>query len=146
MTSHPLDYRSLERAAQVDAPTALAVKVGVHPKTASRWRAAGYLSAVHADAAAIALGLHPSLIWPGWWQAEPETLTVDYVPLQAAAGTARPMELAAAFGVPRSTVWRWRRDGVVVVPQAAQAAASLGLDPLEVWGEDWPVWSLGLAA
>jgi len=40
--------------------------VGVTNRTVSRWKVQGLL--FHsADRAAVAAGLHPSLIWPDWW-------------------------------------------------------------------------------
>lgn len=49
--------------------TELADATGFSRRTATRWRAAGGLDDRMADAAAVALGLHPALIWPGWTEA-----------------------------------------------------------------------------
>ncbi|MEZ5278986.1 MAG: helix-turn-helix domain-containing protein [Acidimicrobiales bacterium] len=45
--------------------TALARRLGVSPRTVSRWRRAG-LSDHQADNAAVTLGYHPLNIWPDW--------------------------------------------------------------------------------
>lgn len=42
-----------------------AARLGVHPRQVPRWRTEG-LSDAMADRCAIAVGLHPSIIWPGW--------------------------------------------------------------------------------
>ena len=44
----------------------LAAAVGVEIRTMWRWRSAGYLTELQADRAAIALGVHPTAIWPDW--------------------------------------------------------------------------------
>lgn len=47
---------------------ALARRVGVSRRTVCRWQQAGL--AIHtADAAAIAIGTHPAIVWPAQWAA-----------------------------------------------------------------------------
>ena len=43
----------------------LARRVGVDRRNVHRWVHDG-LSYIRADEAAVALGLHPALVWPGW--------------------------------------------------------------------------------
>jgi hypothetical protein len=43
---------------------AAAARVGVHPRTMDRWRRGAMIRSTTADRAAVALGLHPCLIWP----------------------------------------------------------------------------------
>lgn len=37
-----------------------------------RWRSRGWVGHISADAAAVALGTHPALIWPEWFDVEIE--------------------------------------------------------------------------
>jgi hypothetical protein len=46
---------------------AIATRVGVNRRSVFRWRKAG-LDYRAADRAACALGLHPSAVWPEWWE------------------------------------------------------------------------------
>ncbi len=45
----------------------LADLLGVTRRAVVRWRHAG-IPIYSADRAAVALGVHPSLIWPEWWE------------------------------------------------------------------------------
>lgn len=49
-----------------DAPAALAEQIGVTARTVVRWRTEGGVPERAADAAAVALGLVPSLVWPDY--------------------------------------------------------------------------------
>lgn len=44
-------------------------RLGIDPAQVSRWRERGSLSDAMADRCAIRIGSHPSLIWPGWFDA-----------------------------------------------------------------------------
>ena len=61
------DYRSLAYAAgDPETTRILAERCGVTRRTIHRWKAEG-LSVLQADRAAIAMGCHPSVIWPDWF-------------------------------------------------------------------------------
>ncbi len=47
----------------------LAVALGTSRQQVRRWQAGGRLQEETADRAAVALGLHPVMIWPEWWEA-----------------------------------------------------------------------------
>lgn len=55
----------------------IAWRVGVHKATAYRWMRAGHLSIDHADRAAIALGVHPVLIWPEFYDVAVDPLDME---------------------------------------------------------------------
>lgn len=52
---------------QAGGSTALALSLGVARRQVQRWAHRG-LTVAQADVAAVALGLHPAEIWPGWWK------------------------------------------------------------------------------
>ena len=56
----------LFHAAQTTQVLELALVIGISARTIHRWMHAG-ISDRQADQAAIALGLHPSLIWTEWF-------------------------------------------------------------------------------
>lgn len=65
----PLDPLMQVLAARFDGEATVAEMarcVGVTQRTVSRWRQRG-LTCESADAAAVALGFHPALVWPEWW-------------------------------------------------------------------------------
>jgi hypothetical protein len=64
----PLD--SLSAAADTTTNAALARSLGVNVRTVWRWHRHG-LTDAQADHAAIALGLHPALVWPDWLTTSP---------------------------------------------------------------------------
>lgn len=45
----------------------LADVLGVNRRSVARWRRGG-MPEPTADRAAVELGLHPSLVWPDWWE------------------------------------------------------------------------------
>jgi hypothetical protein len=45
----------------------LAERIHVERRTVSRHRAAGWLTPWTADRYAVALGLHPAVVWPNWY-------------------------------------------------------------------------------
>lgn len=45
----------------------IAEVLGCHVRQVWEWRRRGSLTTLWADRAAIALGLHPALIWDGWY-------------------------------------------------------------------------------
>lgn len=47
---------------------------GVSDRTVIRWRRGSRLQETTADAVAVSLGLHPSLIWTDWWSQTKESL------------------------------------------------------------------------
>lgn len=53
-------------AAQAGSVLALAEAVGFTSRTVHRWAHTGIADS-YADEAAVALGLHPGLVWPEWW-------------------------------------------------------------------------------
>lgn len=57
-------YEQLEEALG-GSVRAQARRLGVNDRQVYRWRSTG-LSDAMADRCAIALGLHPSILWPGW--------------------------------------------------------------------------------
>lgn len=46
---------------------AIGAAVGFSPKTVNYWQHVGHLTVDTADKCAVALGQHPSAIWPEWW-------------------------------------------------------------------------------
>jgi hypothetical protein len=49
---------------------AIAEVLGCHRRQGQEWRKRGSLTTLWADRAAVALGLHPALIWDGWYSTE----------------------------------------------------------------------------
>jgi hypothetical protein len=45
----------------------IAEVLGCHARQVWEWRHRGSLTTLWADRAAVALGLHPALIWDGWY-------------------------------------------------------------------------------
>lgn len=62
-------YRHLGEFCGGGSSTEVAVRVGRTTRTVERWRTAG-LTLDAADRAACALGVHPSAIWPDWYDTE----------------------------------------------------------------------------
>lgn len=67
----PVD--ALVRAARVESRLALDAAIGRRPAWANRMHARGGLTVRQADEAAIALDLHPVLVWGDDWLTEDET-------------------------------------------------------------------------
>ncbi len=71
---HRFSFDPLYRyvCSRVDDPNPSLVTVAtvchVAKRTIIRWQTAG-LTITAADNAAVAIGVHPSLIWPDWWSA-----------------------------------------------------------------------------
>ncbi len=60
-------FEPLRQAAGETTLVSLAEQVGVSPRTIWRWQKRG-LTDFQADRAAVRLGLHPSLLWEGWFE------------------------------------------------------------------------------
>lgn len=56
---------------RADDPHTLATALGVSLRHASRLIAHG-LTDLQADRYACRIGFHPSVLWPGWWDIEPD--------------------------------------------------------------------------
>ncbi|MFN0090128.1 MAG: MerR family transcriptional regulator [Acidimicrobiales bacterium] len=65
MTQSRWPFEELMVVCREDSAGRLADRLGVTARTVHRWRAEG-LSDLQADRAAIAVGLHPALVWPDW--------------------------------------------------------------------------------
>lgn len=63
----------------VDGATvpAIAALLGCHRRQVERWKASGTLTTLWADRAAVALGLHPALVWDGWYADEPQEVVAS---------------------------------------------------------------------
>jgi hypothetical protein len=59
------------------SPQTVAELFDVSTRTLSRWKQNG-LMFQSADRAAVAVGLHPSLVWPEWWVVPWADLDLDY--------------------------------------------------------------------
>lgn len=68
----------------------LSERVGVTRRTCDRWAVSG-LTPTTADRVAVALDLHPLVIWPEWGQAD------NVVPFQWGEGKRLRMDLALAY-------------------------------------------------
>lgn len=75
--AHPFPFAPLREAAGIATLAGLARCISVDDAQLHRWRRDG-LTVMHADRAAVALGLHPSEIWPTWW-----TVPIDERQLRA---------------------------------------------------------------
>lgn len=57
--------------------------------------------------------------------------------LLVAARVATPRELAWQTGVSVRQVNRWFREGGIPARSADRVACAAGLNPINVWGDDW---------
>lgn len=62
----------VERLLHTSSPTEIGHRLGIDRRQVHRWRELGGLITTHADRAAVALGLHPAIIWPDWCPTETE--------------------------------------------------------------------------
>ena len=69
----PRPFAVADLVRRVGGPTAFARRTGCHYRQVYRWLAYG-LTVDQADRLAVALGLHPSEVWPNW------LLQVRYLP------------------------------------------------------------------